>query len=92
MAAQPVMTEQRTKSSEGHGAAALGTFEADEQRGGVSEWPLDVQIVLKGLQGFLGQRQKTLLVAFAKDQHLRLGRVQIFQAQIENFTRAESIE
>jgi hypothetical protein len=77
---QPVMTKQRTKSSGGHGAAALGSFEGDEQRGRVSEWPLDAEIVLEGLYGFLGQRQKPLLIAFAEDQHLRLGRVQIFQA------------
>jgi hypothetical protein len=46
LAVQPVMTEQRTKASGGHRAAALATFERDEQGGGISQWPLDAQIVL----------------------------------------------
>jgi len=86
------MAEQRTQSGGGHGAAALGTFEGDEQSGRVGERPLDPQIVLEGLDGFAGQGQKTFLVAFAEYQDLRFGKSQVFQPQIEDFAGAESIE
>jgi len=92
VAASTMMPEQGTETGRGHGLTAPRAFQRDEQGGRVGRRTLQPQIGFEGMDEVLGQREKTLLAAFAQDSYLGRSELEIFQFQSEHFTGAQTDE
>src|SRR5215831_7791712 len=91
-AQHPMVPEQRTKPRCIQGLATLAAFERDEQGRRVGQWAFQAQIVSEDIEDIRMQRQGALLVAFAVDTYLALGKLQVFQFQGQDLTGAQAVE
>ena len=87
-----MMAEQRTEASCSHGLATLATFERNKQNGRVGQRPLQAQIVSEYFEDFRWQRDDAFLISFARDAHLAVGELHVFQFQCQDLTGAQAVE